>query len=279
MISSLKSTTTLHNGVEMPWLGLGVFLVKDGEEVVNSVKAALEAGYRSIDTAAVYKNEEGVGKAIAESNVPREELFITTKVWNADQGYEASLAAFDVSMEKLGLDYLDLYLIHWPLPSQGKFVETWKALEKLYKDGRVRAIGVSNFKVHHLEEVIAKGEIVPMVNQVEYHPRFNQRELHDFCKKHSIQLEAWSPLMQGGLLEEPTLVEIAKKYNKSTAQIIIRWDIQTGVVTIPKSVKPHRIAENADVFDFELSDEDMDKINALNQDQRMFADPDTFSKV
>ncbi len=279
MISSLKSTTTLHNGVEMPWLGLGVFLVKDGEEVVNSVKAALEAGYRSIDTAAVYKNEEGVGKAIAESNVPREELFITTKVWNADQGYEATLAAFDVSMEKLGLDYLDLYLIHWPLPSQGKFVETWKALEKLYKDGRVRAIGVSNFKVHHLEEVIAKGEIVPMVNQVEYHPRFNQRELHDFCKKHSIQLEAWSPLMQGGLLEEPTLVEIAKKYNKSTAQIIIRWDIQTGVVTIPKSVKPHRIAENADVFDFELSDEDMDKINALNQDQRMFADPDTFSKV
>lgn len=279
MISSLKSATTLHNGVEMPWLGLGVFLVKDGEEVVNSVKAALEAGYRSIDTAAVYKNEEGVGKAVAESNVPREELFITTKVWNADQGYEATLAAFDVSMEKLGLDYLDLYLIHWPLPSQGKFVETWKALEKLYKDGRVRAIGVSNFKVHHLEEIIANGEIVPMVNQVEYHPRFNQRELQDYCKKHSIQLEAWSPLMQGGLLEEPTLVEIAKKYNKSTAQIIIRWDIQTGVVTIPKSVKPHRIAENADVFDFELSDEDMDKINALNQDQRMFADPDTFSKV
>ncbi|WP_312094204.1 aldo/keto reductase [Niallia sp.] len=279
MISSLKSTTTLHNGVEMPWLGLGVFLVKDGEEVVNSVKAALEVGYRSIDTAAVYKNEEGVGKAIAESNVPREELFITTKVWNADQGYEATLAAFDVSMKKLGLDYLDLYLIHWPLPSQGKFVETWRALEKLYKDGRVRAIGVSNFKVHHLEEVIANNEIVPMVNQVEYHPRFNQRELHDFCKKHSIQLEAWSPLMQGGLLEEPTLVGIAKKYNKSTAQIIIRWDIQTGVVTIPKSVKAHRIAENADVFDFELSKEDMNKINGLNQDQRMFADPDEFNKV
>ncbi|MEQ2465353.1 aldo/keto reductase [Niallia hominis] len=278
MISNLKSTTTLHNGVEMPWLGLGVFLVKDGEEVVNSVKAALEVGYRSIDTAA-YKNEEGVGKAIAESNVPREELFITTKVWNADQGYEATLAAFDVSMKKLGLDYLDLYLIHWPLPSQGKFVDTWKALEQLYKDGRVRAIGVSNFKVHHLEEIIANSEIVPMVNQVEYHPRFNQRELHDFCKKHGIQLEAWSPLMQGGLLEEPILVELAKKYNKSPAQIIIRWDIQTGVVTIPKSVKPHRIAENKDVFDFELSEEDMDKISALNQDQRMFANPDTFSKV
>ncbi|MGO5014718.1 aldo/keto reductase [Niallia sp. Sow4_A1] len=279
MISNLRSTTTLQNGVEMPWLGLGVFLVKDGEEVVNSVKAALEVGYRSVDTAAAYKNEESVGKAIAESNVPREELFITTKVWNADQGYEATLAVFDVSMKKLGLEYLDLYLIHWPLPSQGKFIDTWKALEKLYKDGRVRAIGVSNFKVHHLEEIIANSEIVPMVNQVEYHPRFNQRELHDFCKKHGIQLEAWSPLMQGGLLEEPILVELAKKYNKSPAQIIIRWDIQTGVVTIPKSVKPHRIAENKDVFDFELSEEDMDKISALNQDQRMFADTDTFYKV
>jgi methylglyoxal/glyoxal reductase len=279
MLNSIQSTTTLPNGVKMPWLGLGVFKVEDGSEVVNSVKTALEVGYRSIDTAAIYGNEEGVGKAIAESTVPREELFITTKVWNANHGYEATLAAFDVSLEKLGLDYLDLYLIHWPLPSQGKFVETWKALEKLYKDGRVRAIGVSNFKVHHLEEIIANCEIIPMVNQVEYHPRFNQRELHDFCKRHGIQLEAWSPLMQGGLLEEPDLVEIAKKYNKSTAQIIIRWDLQTGVVTIPKSVKPHRIAENADVFDFELSQEDMEKINALNQDQRMFADPDDFNRV
>ena len=279
MVNGLQSTTTLNNGVKMPWLGLGVFLVKDGEEVVNSVKTALEVGYRSIDTAAIYRNEEGVGKAIAESNVPREDLFITTKVWNADQGYEATLEAFEVSMDKLGLDYLDLYLIHWPLPSQGKYVETWKALEKLYKDGRVRAIGVSNFKVHHLEEIIANCEITPMVNQVEYHPRFNQRELHEFCKKHGIQLEAWSPLMQGGLLEEPTLVEIAKKYNKSTAQVIIRWDIQTGVVTIPKSTKAHRIAENADVFDFELTQEDMDKINALNQDQRQFADPDEFDKI
>ncbi|AQQ54898.1 aldo/keto reductase [Planococcus lenghuensis] len=279
MSNNIQSTTTLHNGVKMPWLGLGVFKVEDGAEVVNSVKAALEAGYRSIDTAAIYGNEEGVGQAIAESAVPREELFITTKVWNSNQGYEATLAAFDKSMEKLGLDYLDLYLIHWPLPSQGKFVETWKALEQLYKDGRVRAIGVSNFKVHHLEEVIANSEVVPMVNQVEYHPRFNQRELHDFCKKHSIQLEAWSPLMQGGLLDEPALVEIAKKYDKSPAQIIIRWDIQTGVVTIPKSTKPHRIAENADVFDFELSQEDMDKINTLNKDQRMFADPDEFDKV
>ncbi|MFL6561177.1 MAG: aldo/keto reductase [Bacillus sp. (in: firmicutes)] len=279
MITSLKSTTRLHNGVEMPWVGLGVFLVKDGEEVVNSIKTAIEVGYRSIDTAAIYKNEEGVGKALAETNVPREELFITTKVWNADQGYDETLAAFDVSMNKLGLDYLDLFLIHWPLPSHGKYLDTWRALEKLYKDGRVRAIGVSNFKVHHLASILANCEIKPMVNQVEYHPRFNQRELHDFCKKNEIQLEAWSPLMQGGLLDEPTLVEIANKYNKSTAQVIIRWDIQTGVVTIPKSVKPQRIAENADIFDFELSQEDMDKINALNQDKRMFADPDEFSRI
>lgn len=279
MITSLKSTVTLNNGVKMPWVGLGVFLVKDGEEVVKSVKAALEAGYRSIDTAAIYKNEEGVGKAIAESNVPREELFITTKIWNADQGFEETLKAFDVSMEKLGLDYLDLLLIHWPLPSHGKYLDTWRALEKLYKDGRVRAIGVSNFKVHHLQDILNNCEIKPMVNQVEYHPRFNQRELHDFCKKNEIQLEAWSPLMQGGLLDEPVLVEIAAKYGKSTAQVIIRWDIQTEVVTIPKSVKPHRIVENADVFDFELSQEDMEKINALNQDKRMFADPDEFSRV
>ncbi|ESU71597.1 aldo/keto reductase [Geobacillus sp. G4] len=279
MLEHLQSTTTLHNGVKMPWLGLGVFQVKDGEEVVNAVKAALEVGYRSIDTAAIYGNEQGVGKAIAESGIPRDELFITTKVWNADHGYESTLAAFDESIKKLGLDYLDLYLIHWPLPSRGKYVETWRALEKLYKDGLVRAIGVSNFKIHHLEEIMANCEIKPMVNQVEYHPRFNQKELHDFCKSHGIQLEAWSPLMQGRLLDDPVLVEIANKYNKSAAQVIIRWDLQTGVVTIPKSVKPHRIAENADVFDFELSQEDMDKINALNQNKRMFADPDEFDKV
>ncbi len=278
-MKDLKSTTTLHNGIKMPWIGLGVFKVQDGEEVVSSIKSALEVGYRSIDTAAIYGNEEGVGRAIAEANVPREELFITTKVWNSNHGYESTLKAFDESMEKLGLDYLDLYLIHWPLPSHGKYVETWKALEKLYKDGRIRAIGVSNFKIHHLEDIIANCEIKPMVNQVEYHPRFNQRELHEYCKKNGIQLEAWSPLMQGGLLDEPVLVEIAEKYNKSTAQIILRWDLQTEVVTIPKSTKPHRIAENADVFDFELSQEDMDKINGLNQDKRMFADPDEFDRV
>jgi diketogulonate reductase-like aldo/keto reductase len=279
MAKSLQSTTTLHNGVKMPWLGLGVFQVKDGEEVVNAVKAALELGYRSIDTAAIYQNEEGVGKAIAESNIPRNELFITSKVWNSNQGYESTLAAFDESIDKLGLDYLDLYLIHWPVPAQGKYIETWKALEKLYKDGRIRAIGVSNFKTHHLEELLANCEIKPMVNQIEYHPCLTQVEVREFCKKNEIQLEAWSPLMQGGLLNEPILIEIAAKYNKSTAQVILRWDLQNEVVTIPKSVKPHRIAENADVFDFELTEEEVGKINALNQDKRIGPDPDEFNKA
>jgi len=248
-------------------------------ELVNAVKEAIKVGYKSIDTAAIYGNEEGVGKAIAESGVAREELFITTKLWNSNQGYETTLAAFEESMNKLGLEYLDLYLIHWPVPAQGKFVDTWKALEKLYKDGRVRAIGVSNFKIHHLEEILANCEIKPMVNQVEYHPQFNQAELYAFCKEHQIQLEAWSPLMQGGLLEHPTLVDIADKYNKSTAQVILRWDLQTEVVTIPKSIKPHRIAENANIFDFELTSDDMEKINALNTGVRSFADPDDFNKA
>lgn len=279
MLKTLQSTTTLHNGVEMPWIGLGVFKVQDGEEVETSIQAALQAGYRSIDTAAIYGNEEGVGRAIAAAGIPREKLFITTKLWNANQGFDATIAAFDESMKKLGLDYLDLYLIHWPLPSQGKYVETWKALEHLYQSGRVRAIGVSNFKIHHLKDILANGEIKPMVNQVEYHPRFNQKELHEFCKTNGIQLEAWSPLMQGDLLNEPTLVEIANKYNKSVAQVIIRWDLQMGVVTIPKSTKPHRIAENADVFDFDLTSEDLEKINSLNTGERMYADPDEFDRM
>ncbi|WML38208.1 aldo/keto reductase [Neobacillus sp. OS1-2] len=272
---NLQDTTTLHNGVKMPWLGLGVFKVKEGAEVVESVKAAIRNGYISIDTAAVYKNEEGVGQAIRESGVNREELFITSKVWNADQGYETTLKAFETSLNKLGLDYLDLYLIHWP--GKDKYKDTWKALEKLYKEGRIRAIGVSNFQIHHLEDLISSAEIKPMVNQVEYHPHLTQKELQAFCVKEDIQLEAWSPLKQGQLLEEPVLVDIAQKYNKSVAQVILRWDLQNGVVTIPKSIKEHRIIENADVFDFELSAEDMEKIDGLNQDSRAGSHPDEMS--
>lgn len=275
MPTNLQDTVTLHNGVKMPWFGLGVYKVKEGSEVVDSVKAAIKNGYKSIDTAAVYKNEEGVGQAIKEAGVPREELFITTKVWNADQGYESTLQAFETSMEKLGLDYLDLYLIHWPV--SGKYNDTWKALEKLYMEGRVRAIGVSNFHVHHLKDLMADAEIKPMVNQVEYHPHLAQPELLEFCKAEGIQMEAWSPLKQGELLSEPTIVEIAEKHKKSPAQVILRWDLQNGVVTIPKSVKEHRIIENADIFDFELSAEEMDRLTSLNKHERVGPDPDNFN--
>ncbi|MCM3540795.1 aldo/keto reductase [Priestia endophytica] len=276
MPNSLKDTTTLHNGVKMPWMGLGVFKVEEGEEVVESVKAALKNGYISIDTAAIYGNEEGVGKAIKESGIPREDLFITTKLWNSEQGYEKTLKAFETSMKKLGLDYLDLYLIHWP--GKDKYKDTWKAFEKLYKDGKIRAIGVSNFQVHHLEELMSEAEVKPMVNQVEFHPHLTQKELLSFCKEQGIALEAWSPLKQGQLLDEPLLKEIAEKYNKSVAQVILRWDLQHGVITIPKSTKEHRIIENADVFDFELSQEEVEKIDRLNQDSRAGSHPDTLTK-
>jgi len=270
--TSLKDTVKLHNGVEMPWFGLGVFKVENGNEATESVKAAIKNGYRSIDTAAIYKNEEGVGIGIKESGVAREELFITSKVWNEDQGYETTLAAFEKSLERLQLDYLDLYLIHWP--GKDKYKDTWRALEKLYKDGKIRAIGVSNFQVHHLEELLKDAEIKPMVNQVEFHPRLTQKELRDYCKAQGIQLEAWSPLMQGQLLDNEVLTQIAEKHNKSVAQVILRWDLQHEVVTIPKSIKEHRIIENADIFDFELSQEDMDKIDALNKDERVGPNPD-----
>jgi diketogulonate reductase-like aldo/keto reductase len=273
MAKQITDCTVLHNGVKMPWLGLGVWKVKEGDEVVRSVAAALRAGYRSIDTAAVYGNEEGVGKAIHQSGIPREEKFITTKVWNADQGYETTLQAFEASRKKLGLEYLDLYLVHWPVKE--KYKETWKALEKLYKDGLVRAIGVSNFQIHHLQDVMDNSEVVPMVNQVEYHPLLTQKELLQFCQRQNIQLEAWSPLMQGNL-DNPTLAELAEKYKKTPAQIVLRWDLQNGVVTIPKSITEKRIIENANIFDFELSREDMDKIDALNINKRFGPDPDNF---
>ncbi|EPZ38333.1 Aldo/keto reductase [Anoxybacillus ayderensis] len=274
-MKSLQDAATLHNGVRMPWLGLGVYKVQEGEEVIRSVRTALEVGYRHIDTAAFYENEEGVGRAIRESAIRREEVFVTTKVWNSDQGYESTLKAFHTSLKKLGFDYIDLYLVHWPVKE--KYKETYKALEKLYKDGFVRAIGVSNFQIHHLEHILADCEIKPMVNQVEFHPRLTQKELLAFCKQHQIQLEAWSPLMRGGeLLNEPTLVDIAQKYGKTPAQVILCWDLQHEVVTIPKSVTPQRIAQNANIFDFTLTKEEMDAIDALNENRRIGPDPDHF---
>ncbi|KQC46923.1 oxidoreductase of aldo/keto reductase family subgroup 1 [Geobacillus stearothermophilus] len=274
-MNGLQDCATLHNGVKMPWVGLGVYKVKEGEEVKSTVRTALEIGYRHIDTAAFYENEEGVGQAIRESGIPREQVFVTTKVWNTDQGYETTLKAFDASLKKLGFDYVDLYLVHWPV--KGKYKETYKALEKLYKDGYVRAIGVSNFQIHHLQDVLADCEIKPMVNQVEYHPRLTQKELLTFCRENGIQLEAWSPLMRGEILTEPTIVEIGKKYGKTPAQVVLRWDLQHSVVTIPKSVTPARIKENADIFDFSLTDEEMKQIDALNLNKRVGPDPDNFN--
>jgi diketogulonate reductase-like aldo/keto reductase len=259
----------------MPWFGLGVYKVQEGEEALQSVKAAIKAGYRSIDTAALYQNEESVGQAIRESGVLREELFITTKVWNTDQRNDSVLEAFEISLKKLGLDYVDLYLVHWPVKE--KYKQTWKVLEKLYKEGRIRAIGVSNFKIHQLEDLMSVAEVKPMVNQVELHPFLAQPELRNYCKKQGIQIEAWAPLGQGRLLENPVIKEVASKYNKSTAQVILRWDLQNEIVTIPKSVKESRIIENADIFDFALSAEDIEKINALNENKRFGADPDNFT--
>ena len=279
MANNLQDTVKLNNGIEIPWIGLGVFKVQDGEEVVSAVKAAIKNGYRSIDTAAVYGNEEGVGKAIGESlkenGLSREELFITSKVWNADQGYESTLAAYKNSLNKLGLDYLDLYLIHWPV--KGKYKETWRALETIYNEKKVRSIGVSNFHVHHLEDLLQDSEIIPAIDQVEFHPRLAQKDLRKFCKDKGIQFEAWAPLMQGHLFDNAILKSIAEKHGKSIAQVIIRWDLQNGVVTIPKSIKEHRIIENSSVFDFNLTREDLEQIDSLNEDRRVGADPDNFN--
>lgn len=274
--ASIADAVTLANGVTMPWVGLGVWRVAEGDVVVNSVKAAIAAGYRSVDTAAVYGNEEGVGRAIAVSGVARDELFITTKVWNSDQGYDTTLRAFETSMKKLGLETLDLYLIHWPMPGKGRFKDTWKAMETLYKEKRIRAIGVSNFHVPHLDQLSAVAEVKPMVNQVELHPRLAQRELREYCRSHGIRVEAWSPLGQGQLLEDPTLVEIAAKHGKTTAQVILRWDLQNGVVVIPKSINADRIASNAQLFDFELSADEMARIDALDAGGRIGPNPDEF---
>ncbi|ARP73195.1 aldo/keto reductase [Streptomyces pluripotens] len=275
-MSSKVPPIILNNGVEMPQLGFGVWQVPDAE-AERVVTTALESGYRSIDTAAIYGNEEGTGKAIAVSGLPREDIFVTTKLWNSDQGYDSTLRAFDTSLEKLGLDYLDLYLIHWPVPSRGNYIDTYKALEKLHADGRVRALGVSNFLPEHLRRLASETSVIPTVNQIELHPYLQQHAARAFHAEQGIATEAWSPLGQGrGLLEVPALIAIAQKHNRTPAQIVLRWHVQLGNIVIPKSVTPSRIKENIEVFDFSLDDEDLAAVSALNEDRRLGPDPATF---
>ena len=268
---------TLNNGTQMPMLGFGVFRMEDGKDSVEVIKEALKVGYRHIDTAAIYGNEESVGIAIKESGIPREELFITTKLWNEVQRSGDIEAAFAESLQKLGTDYVDMYLVHWPVP--GKYVDAYLALEKIYKSGRAKAIGVSNFHPHHLDEIKKVWSVVPAVNQVELHPELTQKPLLKRCHEEGIVITSWSPLgaAKNGLLTKPTLVHIAKKYNKTPAQIILRWNIDLGIITIPKSATPSRIAENFDIFDFKLTEEEIQHIDDLNKDARVGSDPDNFS--
>ncbi|GGD49510.1 aldo/keto reductase [Muriicola marianensis] len=270
-ITDIKGGFTLQNGVKMPYFGLGVWETREGEEVINAVKAALQYGYRHIDTAAVYHNEVGVGKGIRESGIPREDIFLVSKVWNTEQGYDSTIRAFEASLERLGTDYLDLYLIHWPV--KGKYRETWRALETLYSEKRVKAIGVSNFLSHHLEDLLDKASVVPMVNQMEFHPYLVQQDLIDYCKDNQIQYEAWSPMMRGRIFTIPELIDLAKKYEKTVAQIVLRWDLQKGVVTIPKSRNKDRIKSNAQVFDFTLSENDVQFLDSLDRNKRFGPHP------
>lgn len=276
----MNHSITLNNGIKMPSLGIGVYKAENHSELVNAMKVAIKNGYRCFDGAAIYGNEEAMGEGIREgikeAGISREDIFITSKVWNADLGYESAIAAYEASLARLGVDYLDLYLIHWPV--KGKYKEAWRALEYLYKEGRVKSIGVSNFQVHHLEDLLTDATVKPVINQIEFHPYLTQQKVREFCKENQIQVEAWSPLMAGnGLLEDETLKEIATKYNKTVAQVVLRWDVQSHVVTIPKSTNENRIIENINIFDFNLSDEDMEKINGLNKDLRIGPDPDNFN--
>jgi 2,5-diketo-D-gluconate reductase A len=267
----------MNNGLEIPQVGFGVFLVPP-EETKQAVAEALKAGYRLIDTAQGYRNEEGVGAAIAESDVPRDELFITTKLTNSEHGYDNALNAFEGSMKKLGIDVLDLFLVHWPLPMFDQYVETWRAFEKLLADGRVRSIGVSNFEIAHLERLLAQTDVTPTINQVELHPQFPQEELRAFHEEHGILTESWGPLGQGkGLLEKPQIVEVARRKGRTPAQVVLRWHVQLGFVVIPKSVRPERMRENIDLFDFELDDDDMAEIAGVRTGQRLGADPNVFA--
>ncbi|MEE1735902.1 aldo/keto reductase [Streptomyces sp. BE147] len=266
-------TVKLNNGVEIPQLGFGVFQVPD-DETTAAVTTALEAGYRSIDTAAIYGNETGVGRALAASGLPREDLFVTTKLWNADQGYDATLRAFDASLAKLGLDYLDLYLIHWPTPARDLYPDSWRAVGRLVSEGRIRAAGVSNFQPAHLQRLLDDSRLVPAVNQVELHPGLQQAELRAFHTEHGIATEAWSPLAQGAVLDDPAITAIAARTGKSAAQVVLRWHLQLGNIVIPKSVTPARIRQNLDVFDFQLTDGDMAAIAATDRGLRTGPHPD-----
>jgi len=270
-------TVTLNTGAAMPQIGFGVFQIPP-DEVVEPVRTAIDAGYRLIDTAAAYRNEKGVGRAIAECGVPREELFVTTKLWNSDQGYDSALRAFEGSLGRLGLDYVDLYLIHWPVPAKDAYVDTWRALETVQGDGRARAIGVSNFAVPHLRRLLDETDMVPAVNQVEMHPLFPQDELRAFHAEHGIVTEAWGPIGQGkGLLDDAEVQKVAAEVGRSPAQVVLRWHVQRGDVAIPKSVHAERIRQNLAVFDFELTDDHMAQLRTLDQGRRLGPDPETFN--
>jgi len=266
---------TLHDGVEIPQLGFGVFQVPP-EKTQETVEEALEIGYRHIDTAAAYRNERGVGAAIAASGIPREEIFVTTKLWNSQQGYEPTLGAFEKSLDRLDLDRIDLYLIHWPVPTEGRAFETWRAFERIHEEGRSRTIGVSNFRIEDLEQLEREAGVLPTVNQIELHPHLPQAELRAWHAAHGIATESWSPLAQGDLLVNETIASVAARHDRTPAQAILRWHLQLGNVVIPKSVTPARMRENFDLFGFELNDEDMTEIAALDVGQRIGPDPSTF---
>lgn len=275
MIDSIHDCTTLNNGLKMPWLGFGVFQIEDGTAVEKAVKHALDAGYRSFDTAMVYRNETGVGKAIRDYDIDREDLFITTKVWNTDQRSGRVQEAFDESLDRLQMEYVDLYLVHWPV--EGCYQKTWLEMQKIYESGRAKSIGVSNFMVHHLKDLLKDDQVVPAVNQIEFHPLLVQPDLLKFCRDQGIQLESWSPLIQGQIMDISLLRELADKYGKTPAQIVLRWNIQHKVVTIPKSQHRERIIENSRIFDFELAKSDMELLDGLDEAKRVGPDPYNFN--
>lgn len=274
MSKLFTETVKLENGIEMPQFGLGVYKMTAPQQTVEAISYALKVGYRAIDTAAIYANESETGEAVRHSGIPREDLFITSKVWNDDQGYDATLRAFETSLRKLNLEYLDLYLTHWPVSAT--YEETYKAIERLYDEKLIRSTGVSNHHQHHLEKILVKANVPPMVNQIEVHPLLSQVPLRTFCQDNGIAVTSWSPLARGQLLNDTTLLNIGEKHGKTAAQVIIRWHLQNNLIVIPKSVTPERIQENSEVGDFVLTNEDMEMIDGLNKDERTGTDPDTF---